>query len=66
MTTHSDILNQLLSNCCGVLPADAVKQNEGFQQFIVDVCCGQYRIEAKLLNDKMPFQYEVRSFMRVS
>ena len=65
MTTHADILNQLLANCCGTLPEAAVKQNDGFQKFIVDVCCGHYTVEAKLLNDRAPFQYEVRSMSRL-
>jgi len=64
-TTHADILNQLLANCCSLLSADAVKQNDGFQQYILHANRSDFLVEAKLLNDRMPFQYEVRSLKKV-
>ncbi len=65
MVDHQNILNQLLAKCGGTLPDDAVIQNDGFQKFVVKVLCGTYNIEAKLLNDRMPFKYEVRSFTKL-
>lgn len=61
---HEDILNALLANSAGILPEEAVKQNEGYQQFIVAVHGGRYKVEAKLANDRAPFKYDVRSYVR--
>jgi hypothetical protein len=63
--THEDILNQLLTNATGTLPEEAVRQNDGFQQFIVLVQHGRYKVEAKLTNDRAPFKYEVKSMNRM-
>lgn len=61
---HTDILNLVLSNACGALPPDVVKQNDGFQKFFVDVYCAHYVVEAKLINNTAPFQYEVRGIAK--
>lgn len=65
MITHEDILNSLLSSASGILPEEAIKHNDGFQQFIVVVHYGKYHVEAKLTNDQVPFKYEVRNCKRI-
>jgi len=63
--THEDILNSLLANATGTLPEEAVKHNDGFQQFIVLVSHARYKVEAKLTNDRAPFKYAVRNYSRL-
>jgi hypothetical protein len=52
-----DVLNQLLSNACGILTDDELKENGGWQEYHIELHCASFTMIARSLGD---LKYEVR------